>query len=585
MNFISRSLLLKLLLLASLILTIIFAATGYLLERRISAQTSRTVEAEVQGSFQAYESLWHERTLRLGQISKVISRMADVRAAFTTGDAATIQDTADELQNYISSAHTFFAVTDGSGKIIACAGGLAVFHPNQDLPFIRTVASQFPQQASGLLEQNGRLFQIVVTPVYVEGTNGQNLLNTLVTGFELDSNFLSSLKQASGGSDFVFQLKPHVIVSTLTDKADWGKLGASCRSSEPPQQTSRLRVGSIDYLAIGRSLSGINPSSGGKLCILRSLATAERGLQDLRKTVLLLWLSALIAAIVCTYALARNMLRPIAELDRAATEIASGHYGVQVPAKNDDELGRLAFSFNKMSSSLESARAELIRHERLATVARLATSVVHDLRNPLASIYAGAEMLAEEDLPVTQIKRLARNMHQASRGLLKVLQELLDASRKEPGNKEFCPLHDLVEEAWKPWNLQAENCRIAFSMDVPSDLGVFVEASPVERVFSNLFENALQAIGLDGKIQVTAIVAGKDVELHIDDTGHGIPPALQAVLFQPFVSEGKQNGLGLGLTLSRQTVRAHGGDLWMDAAYTEGTRFCLRLPTVKPGTN
>ncbi|MBV8705827.1 MAG: HAMP domain-containing histidine kinase [Acidobacteriaceae bacterium] len=585
MSFIRRSLLLKLLLLASLILTIIFAATGYLLERRISAQTSRTVEAEVQGSFQAYESLWYERTLRLRQISKVVSRMADVRAAFLTKDAATIQDTAGELQNYISSTHTFFAVTDGGGKVIACAGGLAVFHPKQDLPFIETLISQFPQQASGLLEQNGRLFQIVITPVYVEGTNGQNLLNTLVTGFEIDSSFLSSLKQASGGSDFVFQSKPRTIVSTLTEKTNLGKLSASCSPTEPPQQTSRLRVGSVDYLAIGRTLPGINPSSAGNLCILRSLATAERGLQDLRKTVLLLWLSALVAAIICTYALARSMLRPIAELDRAATEIAGGHYGVQVPAKNDDELGRLASSFNKMSSSLESARAELIRHERLAAVARLATSVVHDLRNPLASIYAGAEMLAEEDLPVTQIKRLARNMHQASRGLLKVLQELLDASRKEPGHKELCLLHDLVEEAWKPWNAQAENCRITFSMDVPSDLGVFVEASPIERVFSNLFENALQAIGLDGKVQVTATLAGKDVELHIDDTGHGISPALQAVLFQPFVSEGKQNGLGLGLTLSRQTVRAHGGNLWMDAAYTGGTRFCLRLPIVKSGTH
>ncbi|MFL6465663.1 MAG: ATP-binding protein [Bryobacteraceae bacterium] len=579
-----RSLLPKLLLLGSFILTAVFAVTGYLLEHSISAQASRTVEGEVQAGFGAYESLWHERTLRLGQISKVISRMADVRAAFLTGDAATIQDTAGELQNYISSAHTSFAVTDGSGKVIACAGGLAVFHPYQDLPFIRTVASQFPQQVSGLLEQNGRLLQIVITPVYVEGANGQSLLNTLVTGFELDASFLSSLKQASGGSDFVFQLKPHTIVSTLTNKADLAAVGASCLSNGQSQHTSRIQSGGVDYLAIGRTLPGIESSSTGMLCILRSLATAQRGLQDLRKIVLLLWFSALVTALVGTYALAQKMLRPIAELDRAAMEIASGNYGVQVHTKNDDELGRLAFSFNKMSSSLEDARAELIRHERLTTVARLATTVVHDLRNPLASIYAGAEMLAENDLPATQVKRLARNMYQASHGLLKVLQELLDASRKEPGHKEFCLLHDLVATAWAPWEERAESCRITFRADVPPALGVFIELSPVERVFSNLFENALQAIGLDGKIEVTAKAAEKDVELHIDDTGRGISPKLQAVLFQPFMTEGKQNGLGLGLTLSRQTIRAQGGDLWIDAAHTGGTRFCLRLPIEEPKT-
>jgi len=93
-NFMGRSLLPKLLLLGSFILTAVFAVTGYLLEHSISAQASRTVEGEVQAGFGAYESLWHERTLRLGQISKVISRMADVRAAFLTGHAATIQDTA-----------------------------------------------------------------------------------------------------------------------------------------------------------------------------------------------------------------------------------------------------------------------------------------------------------------------------------------------------------------------------------------------------------------------------------------------------------------------------------------------------------
>ena len=105
-----------------------------------------------------------------------------------------------------------------------------------------------------------------------------------------------------------------------------------------------------------------------------------------------------------------------------------------------------------------------------------------------------------------------------------------------------------------------------------------MEGAATERVFLNLFENAIEAIGLDGKITVTGQVSGDTILVLITDTGRGIPPELQSRLFQPFVSEGKQNGLGLGLVLSRQTVRSEGGDLWIDPTYKAGARFCLSLP-------
>jgi len=100
----------------------------------------------------------------------------------------------------------------------------------------------------------------------------------------------------------------------------------------------------------------------------------------------------------------------------------------------------------------------------------------------------------------------------------------------------------------------------------------------MERVFHNLFENALEAMGEEGTLSLSAEIHEQHVLLHIRDSGRGILPELQSTLFQPFATKGNGEGLGLGLALSRQTVVAHGGDLWADFTCKTGSHFIMRLP-------
>ena len=136
----------------------------------------------------------------------------------------------------------------------------------------------------------------------------------------------------------------------------------------------------------------------------------------------------MLAALLVTYFVARRIMSPVAELDRAAAEIARRNYGYRVDVRSGDEIGRLAQTFNGMCESIQSAREELTRQERISTIGRLSTSIVHDLRNPLAAIYAGAEMLFDSTLPMPQVKRLATNIYRASRGIQDMLQQLLNVS-------------------------------------------------------------------------------------------------------------------------------------------------------------
>jgi signal transduction histidine kinase len=100
----------------------------------------------------------------------------------------------------------------------------------------------------------------------------------------------------------------------------------------------------------------------------------------------------------------------------------------------------------------------------------------------------------------------------------------------------------------------------------------------MQRVFTNLFANSIEAMPEGGAITVRASVDDHYVLIHVEDSGCGIAPEVREKLFEPFITGGKKNGMGLGLALARQTVADNGGELWSDAAVLKGARFCLRLP-------
>ena len=167
-------------------ITLLFAATGWIVLRNAIQTTSLSLGHEVGASFQAYESLWKAREDLLRKVSLILSTMSDVRAAFGTRDPATIRDTAGELWGRISDENAMFLVTDARGKVIARLGGMPAASLGQDLDVVRAAVRHFPGQASGFLTREGRLYQAVFTPVYVQSAYGNDLLNVLVAGYSVD---------------------------------------------------------------------------------------------------------------------------------------------------------------------------------------------------------------------------------------------------------------------------------------------------------------------------------------------------------------------------------------------------------------
>src|SRR5689334_6228131 len=159
-RFRSLPLLAKILLSTTVAITALFAFTGEIVLRHISQTMSDTLDDEVQNSFRSYTALLNSRAELLASVSRVMSAMNEVRLAFSTGDRATIKDTATELWSKVSDANAMFLVTDPQGKVLASLGGVAPLSLEDKLGVVPEASSKFPEQSSGILLQNGELYHI-----------------------------------------------------------------------------------------------------------------------------------------------------------------------------------------------------------------------------------------------------------------------------------------------------------------------------------------------------------------------------------------------------------------------------------------
>jgi signal transduction histidine kinase len=140
----------------------------------------------------------------------------------------------------------------------------------------------------------------------------------------------------------------------------------------------------------------------------------------------------------------------------------------------------------------------------------------------------------------------------------------------------MCNIREVIAVASEAAWTSTEYPSVQVLLEVPDRIELPLIRSRMERVFFNLIANALEAMPTGGKLRIAARKSGSCVLIDLEDTGPGIPREIRDRLFEPFVTAGKPDGLGLGLSLSRQTVLNHGGDIWTEPA--TGARFVIRLP-------
>lgn len=223
---------------------------------------------------------------------------------------------------------------------------------------------------------------------------------------------------------------------------------------------------------------------------------------------------------------------------------------------------------------------EAVRAERLTTVGRMITSVVHDLRNPMTTIKGYAEVLATLGVPEERRQACARVIVEETARMNGMLEEVLEFTRGEAPRLHLAPVTtaDLVESVHRLVAPDFAQRRVAFEAEVAEGGSVLVDVERLKRALLNLTSNAAEAMPDGGTFRVQARRADGHVELLLSDTGRGIPPQALPRIFEPFFTYGKARGIGLGTAIARRIVEDHGGTIAIDSAPGEGTRVTIRLP-------
>ena len=249
------------------------------------------------------------------------------------------------------------------------------------------------------------------------------------------------------------------------------------------------------------------------------------------------------------------------------------------PVRTLGDKERVEISLLKLARVPASGATLLEHRPDIITNGWLSASIIHDLRNPVAAIYAGAETLLDIGPLPSEAKRIATNIHPAAECLRELLAELTSVVCGKRPTVEMCDIREIIAAAWDAASTAIGNKRVAIVLDIPKQIELPLQRSRMKRVFFTLITNALEAMPSGGEVRTKAEIAEKCLLVHLEDTGPGIPRQIRERLFEPFVTAGKLDGLGLGLALSRQTVRDHGGDIWIEPATGS---FVVRLPLTGP---
>jgi signal transduction histidine kinase len=292
-----------------------------------------------------------------------------------------------------------------------------------------------------------------------------------------------------------------------------------------------------------------------------------------------LWggLLAIAIAILLTFVLSRHILAPVKALTRAARQFGKGDFSRRVESDDRGELGELASSFNSMAEDLE--RTERLRRNMVADIA-------HELRTPLSNLSGYLEAI--RDGVIQPDETTVSSLSEEANTLARLVEDLQEISISDAGELRLIVQPEDIGRLIKDTAncLQAKSAvkGLTLTTDVPEDLPqANIDSHRIRQVLNNLLENAVAHTPREGQISVTARQRGNRIYISVADTGEGIPAEDIPYIFERFYRVDKSRsratgGSGLGLTIARRLVEAHGGAIEVQSQVGRGSVFTFNIP-------
>jgi heavy metal sensor kinase len=275
--------------------------------------------------------------------------------------------------------------------------------------------------------------------------------------------------------------------------------------------------------------------------------------------------------------MARRAVSGVETVTRTAQKISGGTLEERVPVKGrGDEIDTLALTFNQMLDRIQALLKE---------IKEMSDNIAHDLRSPIARIRGVAEVTLTSGKAVSEYESMAASIIEECDRLLDMINTMLMISKTELGVNRFSDrdvdLTAVVRQACELFEPTAEDKRLAFSCEVQDGIHVTGDIPMLQRMLSNLLDNAIKYTPSGGRVHIVASESQGQVVVAVQDTGTGISNHDLPRIFERFFrcdQSRSQAGVGLGLSLARAIARAHGGNITVASTPNEGSTFTVTLP-------
>ena len=558
----------------ALVIAVVSGISLLLIQRQLSKQVNDDFSRDLDRSVSTFKNLQAERLAALDRENALLAKLSTLKALLTTGDDLTIQDGARPFWEV--SGTDLFLLVEPTGRIVATYSN----NNSTDAALHSDVGTLLNSPDKHYLIAGGVLYACSLRPLFFGSDQEGTLLGYVVSGVSVDR----TVRQISEptGVDAAFLSAGQVVVSTLGPAMRNDLARQSNTLTNLTRVPATITLGDTRYLSATEELSAA-ATAPLQLVVFKSLEPAELSIRRIDRMVVIVGFLALLSGTFLMVLVSRLVTRPLEELSTSVKAFGLGDMKHSVPRHGTQEVRQLSTAFVRMRSEIQKANQAVLESERLATIGRMASSVSHDLRHYLAAIYANSEFLASDRFSVRERAEIFSDIRNAVNGTTDMLESLLIFSRTGSSIRRQPELMaTLVERAAALIRTHPDGDGVTLETHYgePTDTSAVVDGKQVERAISNLLLNACQSARLVGStayVMVTLEVKPDLVVVNVIDNGPGVPENIRQSLFEPFVSEGKQKGTGLGLTLAHCIALEHGGEVILLSSRPGETIFQMKV--------
>jgi signal transduction histidine kinase len=551
------------------------AVSLLIVQRSVENQVRRNLRVDLANSVETFRRVQKERENSLARSAELMADLPVLKALMTSRHPPTIQDASAEL--FRLSGGDLFALVDQSNQIVGFhthAPGITLDQAQQLRD--RKAASDDSQQ---WWFAGGHLYEVFLVPIYFGPKSDNSILGTVAIGYEINANVAREVARVAAGQVAVVCSGTEV-VSTV-DSADVAKLQQALAEQDASSRPMDVKLGNETFVVAALTLNNGEPPV--TMFVMKSYDQAAQFLSHLRQLLLGVGLGAVLIGSLLVYVIASTFTRPLERLVDGVRALGKGDYAFPLQVGKDGEVGEVTKAFTGMRESLQHAQQRLLHSERLATIGTMASSISHDLRHPLTAVLANAEFLAEPDLSPRQREELYLEIRVAVLRLTDLIDSLLELSRPaESLNLTEIVLEHSVSRAIELIHSHPEFHKVALSITSSGVHSTMCDPRKMERVLYNLLLNSCQSVqARGGHVSVSVENHDNHLEIRVMDDGPGLDTSIRDKVFQPFVSHGKENGTGLGLTIAQKIVQDHSGQLQVERSAPGCTVMCIILPRLE----